>query len=112
MRDVSPGGLPRSVQSRVLVSVAESLTYTERMMALRWAIVTVILAPVLAGQGKQDQAKQGPSGAYQQAARIPARIVDFKATPASIQPGQAAMLVWSVENPTSVTIDPEPGNVT
>jgi hypothetical protein len=70
------------------------------------------MASVLAGQGKQDQAKQGPSGAYQQAARLPARILDFKATPASIQPGQAAMLVWSTENPNSVSIGPELGSVT
>src|SRR6185295_3939527 len=54
----------------------------------------------------------GPSGAYQQAARLPARILDFKATPASIQPGQAATLVWATENPNSVTIGPEPGSVT
>jgi len=70
------------------------------------------MASVLAGQGKQDQAKQGPSGAYQQAARLPARILDFKATPASIQAGQAAMLVWSTENPNAVTIGPELGSVT
>jgi len=92
------------------------------MVALRCAAIAVALtsalagqtnpAPAQPGQGKQDQAKQGPSGAYQQAARIPARIVDFKATPASIQPGQAAMLVWSVENPNSVTIEPDLGSVT
>ena len=81
-------------------------------MPPRWAIMTAFMASVLAGQGKQDQAKQGPSGAYQQAARLPARILDFKATPASIQPGQGVMLVWSTENPNSVTIDPEPGSVT
>ncbi len=81
------------------------------MGALRCATVSLILACALAGQTKQDQAKQGPSGAYQQAARLPARIVDFKATPASIQPGQAAMLVWSTENPNSVSIDPELGSV-
>ena len=76
------------------------------------ALLAVTIASTLAGQGKQGQAKQGPSGAYQQAARLPARILDFKATPASIQPGQAAMLVWSTENPNSVTIGPEVGNVT
>src|SRR5512140_1702953 len=81
-------------------------------MPIRWAIISVFMASVLAGQAKQDQAKQGPSGAYQQAARLPARILDFKATPASMQPGQAAMLVWSTENPNSVTIDPEVGTVT
>ena len=76
------------------------------------ALLVVAIASLLSAQGKQDQAKQGPSGAYQQAARIPARILDFKATPASIQPGQAATLVWATENPNSVTIDPEPGVVT
>ena len=81
-------------------------------MTFRSVILVVALAAALAGQGKQDQAKQGPSGAYQQAARLPARILDFKATPASIQPGQGAMLSWSTENPNSVTIDPEVGSVT
>jgi hypothetical protein len=81
-------------------------------VTLRSVIIVAALAGALAGQGKQDQAKQGPSGAYQQAARLPARILDFKATPASIQPGQGAMLMWSTENPNSVTIDPEVGNVT
>jgi hypothetical protein len=76
------------------------------------ALILFAIAATLAGQGKQDQAKQGPSGAYQQAARLPARILDFKATPASIQPGQTAMLAWSTENPNSVSIDPEVGSVT
>ena len=81
------------------------------MVALRWSAIALILASALAGQTKQDQAKQGPSGAYQQAARLPARILEFKATPASIQPGQAAILVWSTENPNSVSIDPDLGSV-
>src|SRR5438876_8761291 len=55
--------------------------------------------------------KPGPSGAYQEAARIPARIVDFKAQPGSIQPGQAVTLIWTVENPSSTTIDHEIGSV-
>jgi plastocyanin len=82
------------------------------MVAPRLATIGVVFASVLAGQAKQDQAKQGPSGAYQQAARLPARSLDFKATPASIQPGQAVTLVWAAENPNSVSIDPEIGNVT
>ena len=81
------------------------------MAALRCATIAVALASALVGQTKQGQAKQGPSGAYQQAARLPARILDFKATPASIQPGQGAMLVWATENPNSVTIDPDLGSV-
>ena len=42
----------------------------------------------------------------------PARITDFEAQPASIQPGQSATLVWATENPNGVQIDPEPGRVT
>src|SRR5262249_9168458 len=42
----------------------------------------------------------------------PARITDFRARPASIQPGQTATLIWATENPSGVTIDPEPGRVT
>lgn len=48
--------------------------------------------------------KVGPSTAYQQAARLPARIMEFRAEPASIQPGQSATLIWAVENPQSTTI--------
>jgi hypothetical protein len=42
----------------------------------------------------------------------PARITEFRAQPASIQPGQSATLVWATENPSSVAINPEPGRVT
>ena len=50
--------------------------------------------------------------AYAKARDIPARIVEFAAQPASIKPGQSVTLVWHTENPTDVTIDPEPGRVT
>jgi hypothetical protein len=39
------------------------------------------------------------------------RIVQFAATPNTIQPGQSTSLSWSVENATSVTIQPAPGSV-
>ncbi len=85
------------------------------MSAAFQTIVVMGMASILAAQtkdGKQNQGKLGPSTAYQQAARLPARIVDFKATPGSIQPGQSAMLVWATENPNTVTITPDVGNVT
>jgi hypothetical protein len=50
--------------------------------------------------------------AYTKARDIQARIVSFTAEPASIKPGQSVTLVWQTENPSSVTIDPEPGKVT
>src|SRR2546422_10800844 len=49
--------------------------------------------------------------AYTKARDIPARIISFTAEPASIQPGQSFSLIWHTENPTGVTIDPEPGRV-
>src|SRR5439155_12730490 len=50
--------------------------------------------------------------AYGKARDIQARIVSFTAQPASIKPGQSFTLVWHTENPSGVTIDPEPGRVT
>jgi hypothetical protein len=50
--------------------------------------------------------------AYTKARDLTARIVSFAAEPASIRPGQSVTLVWQTENPSSVTIDPEPGRVT
>jgi hypothetical protein len=38
--------------------------------------------------------------------------MEFKAEPASVQPGQSVTLTWSTENPTGVTIDPDLGRVT
>jgi hypothetical protein len=57
---------------------------------------------------------QAPPAAPPKPQRVqpPARITDFRAQPASIQPGQSATLVWATENPNSVTINPEPGRVT
>jgi len=41
----------------------------------------------------------------------PARIVNFSAKPESVQSGQPVLLVWATENPSGVSIDPEPGRV-
>jgi len=41
----------------------------------------------------------------------PARISDFRAQPATIQPGQSATLIWATENPNGITISPEIGRV-
>lgn len=54
----------------------------------------------------------GTGNPYQRAGQIPARIIDFKVEPASIQPGQSVTLTWATENPTGATIDPDFGRVT
>lgn len=42
----------------------------------------------------------------------PARILDFKADKNSVQAGQPVTLIWATENPSSVSIAPQPGRVT
>ncbi|MEP6961721.1 MAG: hypothetical protein ABI995_06575 [Acidobacteriota bacterium] len=41
-----------------------------------------------------------------------ARILEFRAQPASVQPGQQATLIWATENPSATTIGPDLGRVT
>ncbi len=62
----------------------------------------------------QTAMAQTPAPPPARPARVvpPARIMDFKAEPASIQPGQSITLTWSTENPSGVTIDPSLGRVT
>ena len=76
--------------------------------------LAAIIITVAAGQAPPEAAPPKPasSGAIQQRTPPPARITDFRAQPVSIQPGQAATLVWATENPASVAITPEPGRVT
>jgi hypothetical protein len=70
---------------------------------------SVAMVAVLCGMAA-GQAPPAPS--YQRAGQLPARIMDLKADPASIKPGQAVTLTWSTENPTAATIDPDLGRVT
>src|SRR5262245_54533834 len=46
---------------------------------------------------------------YQEAGQLPARIMEFKAEPVSIKPGESTTLTWAVENPRTTTIDPTIG---
>jgi len=66
-------------------------------------------APPKLAPGAKSAGFEG--SAYGKARDIEARIVSFTAQPASIRAGQPFTLVWHVENPTGVTIDPEPGTV-
>ena len=79
---------------------------------------TVAMAALAAGSASAQAPPAAPapqtggSPAYQRAGQLPARIMDFKVEPASIQPGQGVTLSWSTENPTGITIDPGVGRVT
>ena len=97
---------------------------------LTFAIICAIACPTILAQapaggqrGAQTPAPPAPrapgavgagfdGSAYTKARDIEARIVTFTAQPASIKPGESFMLVWHTENPSGVTIDPEPGRVT
>jgi hypothetical protein len=99
-------------------------------MARIFAFMTIVVAACTTVWGQTQAPAQAPAAsqpsprapgavsagfdgsAYTKARDIPARIVDFTVTPASIKAGQSVTLVWHTENPTSVTIDPEPGRVT
>ena len=77
------------------------------------AVFVVVLAAVAAGQvqpAKPPAGVQGPlRGGYTEAGTLPARILEFKAEPATLKPGQSATLTWAVENPRSTTISPAVG---
>ncbi len=59
-------------------------------------------------QGRGAQAPS-PRGGYAEAATLPARIMEFKAEPSAVRPGQSVTLTWAVENPRSTTIEPTVG---
>jgi hypothetical protein len=65
------------------------------------AISTVVLLAATA----LAQVTPGGAPAYQQASKLPARIISFTAEPASIKPGQTVLLRWAVENPQATNID-------
>src|SRR5436305_8028328 len=80
------------------------------------AAATLCASALVLAQAPKTAPGATPAGfegsAYVKARDIPARIITFSVEPASIRAGQPSMLVWHTENPTSVTIDPEPGRVT
>src|SRR5690349_19403846 len=61
---------------------------------------------------QQDPAAGARGGRGARGTAPEPRIVSFEARPASIRPGESAVLVWSTENPAGITIDPEVGPVT
>ena len=82
-------------------------------MGKRWltALAAATLAACMA-VAQQGAVSAGTGNPYQRARTLPARIMEFKAEPASIQPGQSVTLTWSTENPSGITIDPDLGRVT
>jgi hypothetical protein len=91
--------------------------------ALAFPLGLLLAAGVMTAQAPQEQAPQPATGAQAPApgrggapgrGRGPApqpRIVTFEAKPATIKPGDSAILSWHVENPNAVAIEPGIGRV-
>jgi hypothetical protein len=77
-------------------------------------VLGIAAIPAAMAQAARPEAPnpEATSGAIQRRANLPARIVDFHAQPASVRAGQPVILVWSVENPNGVNIQPGIGKVT
>jgi hypothetical protein len=77
------------------------------------AVFVVVLVAVAAGQvqpAKPPAGAQGPlRGGYTEAGTLPARILEFKAEPTNLKPGDSTTLTWAVENPRTTSIDPTIG---
>lgn len=76
-------------------------------------VLAALLGAVAWSQTPSEPPQQGVVSAgtgnpYQRARLLPARIMDFKAEPDSIKPGQSVTLTWATENPTGVTLDSTP----
>ncbi|HEY7389558.1 MAG TPA: hypothetical protein VH640_13675 [Bryobacteraceae bacterium] len=71
-----------------------------------------VVCSALVAAAQPGAVPAGAGNPYQRARLLPARIMEFKAEPVSIQPGQSVTLTWSAENPTAMSIDPDLGRVT
>jgi hypothetical protein len=76
--------------------------------------VLVLLAIATAAVSAAQQAPPAPAqgrgrSPYQEAGQLPARIMEFKADPSSLKPGESTTLTWAVENPRTTTIEPTIG---
>ena len=69
------------------------------------AIAQTPAPPAVPNPAGQTPAGRGRSP-YQDAARLPARILTFQVEPSAIRPGQTVTLTWAAENSGTITIDP------
>ncbi len=80
---------------------------TARVLVL---VAVASLAVSAAQQTPPAAPQQAPSAiAVSGSRQLPARIMEFKAEPSSIKPGESTTLTWAVENPRTTTIEPTVG---
>jgi hypothetical protein len=80
-------------------------------MAIK-TVAAATLAVWILSSAAFGQIVPGGAPAYQQAGKLPARILSFTAEPAAIQPGQSVLLRWDAENGQGPNIDQGIGPVT
>ena len=81
-------------------------------MAIKTALTGALAAIASIISTASGQIVPGGAPAYQQAGKLPARIIGFTVEPASIQPGQPVTLRWAAENGQGPNIDQGVGPVT
>ena len=80
--------------------------------SLQTAALAAIIVSSAFAQAQPAPAETKPGQGRGGRIAPPARLIEFRAQPASLQPGQEVTLIWATENPSGVTITPEPGRVT
>jgi len=81
--------------------------------AIAASVVTLAAATAAAQQAPAPAApRTAPRSPYQEAGTLPARIMEFKAEPSAVKPGESVTLTWAVENPRTTTIEPTIGRAT
>jgi hypothetical protein len=81
------------------------------MRSVLTPIVVVLVSSILAAQAPQQPQAAGGRGRGAQPGLEP-RIVTFEVKPATVRAGQPVLLVWHVENPAGLAIEPGIGAVT
>jgi hypothetical protein len=82
------------------------------MQFIKALILTVVLMGVAGAQAPAPAGQPAAAPPKPQRVQPPARINEFRAQPATIQPGQTSTLIWATENPNGITISPDVGRVT
>src|SRR5262249_47282176 len=98
----SVGGI--ASKSRIVWTILHAIAVFRRFR------VRIPLGLILAGLCIPTIAVQAQQRGRGQAAPEP-RITTFEARPTSVRAGEPVVLVWSTENPTGLTIDPDIGPV-
>ena len=77
-------------------------------------IVVVLVSSILIAQAPPQPQGAGAQGGRGRGAQpgLEPRIVTFEAKPATVRAGQPVLLVWHVENPAGLAIEPGIGAVT